>query len=211
MKNTIRNTVSEVYKQMNNNYSFNRDLLNFNNNVNVKNEYKNTNSNKRRNMNTNADVLKKNVNTSSNSIYIFLILFLIFLFLIGIVFFFKENILNFLKKLFKDEEDDVKIKELEDIISKQKKIQDETNNTIMKIKKENTKKEDTTKSKKKMKRNTAELLKEYTPEQIVKNDGYCYIGIDDNMRHCEKVYTDDICQSGDIYNRIDECLVPTKY
>jgi len=39
---------------------------------------------------------------------------------------------------------------------------------------------------------------------------YCYIGEDDNMRQCIQVFKDDVCTSGDIFNRIDECLVPRK-
>ena len=30
------------------------------------------------------------------------------------------------------------------------------------------------------------------------------------MRHCIEAYNGDICESGDVYNRIDECLMPKK-
>ena len=209
MKNTIKNTVSEVYKKVNNNYSFNRDLLNTNNiNTTSKNQYKNTNSNKKRIMNTNADILKTNFNKQNNSMYIFLILFLVFLFIIAIGLFFKESIIHFFKELFKNEEDQEKIKQLEDTISKNNALQNDMQNKMLELEKKNSTEKNKKKDKKLNKRISKDLLKDFSPEQFVKNDGYCYIGVDDNMRHCEKVYAGDICQSGDIFNRIDECLVP---
>ena len=51
----------------------------------------------------------------------------------------------------------------------------------------------------------------YPKDQIVKQDDmYCYVGEDDDMRQCVQVFKDDICTSGDIFNRIDQCLVPEK-
>ena len=35
-----------------------------------------------------------------------------------------------------------------------------------------------------------------------------FIGNDNNMRHCVQAYKDDVCTSGDIYKRMDDCLIP---
>jgi hypothetical protein len=42
----------------------------------------------------------------------------------------------------------------------------------------------------------------------MKEDGYCYIGTDNNMRHCVDAYSGDVCTSGDVYKRMDDCLIP---
>ena len=48
----------------------------------------------------------------------------------------------------------------------------------------------------------------YSSSQMVNEDGYCFIGTDNNMRQCVNAYKGDICTSGDIYKRIDDCLIP---
>ena len=53
------------------------------------------------------------------------------------------------------------------------------------------------------------LKQKYASSSVLNEDGYCYIGTDDMVRHCVDAYAGDICTSGDIYNRIDECLKPT--
>ena len=223
MKNTIRNTVSEVYKQVNNNFSFNKDLLNFNNNSNISsiksnsnsNNYINTNSNKKRAINKNADILSQNYSKTTNSGYTIMIFFLILLFVGGLIIFFKDKISEIVKKLFKDEESENKIKELESSMNEKNSLNSELQKELEKLKKESesqknkdSEKQTNTNKKKLSKNDVRELAQTYSPSQIVSNDGYCFIGMDDNMRHCVKAYAGDVCQSGDIYNRIDECLVP---
>ncbi len=60
------------------------------------------------------------------------------------------------------------------------------------------------------KKTNEELKKIYSEKQFVKENSFCYIGDDNNMRHCIEAYNGDICESGDVYNRIDECLMPKK-
>ena len=50
-----------------------------------------------------------------------------------------------------------------------------------------------------------------TENQNVKSNGFCYIGSDNNIRHCIEVYDGEICESGDVYNRIDKCLAPQRF
>ena len=65
------------------------------------------------------------------------------------------------------------------------------------------------KKEKKRKKNKNINKSDYSDNQIVKQDDmYCYVGEDDNMRQCIEVFKDDICTSGDIFYRIDQCLVP---
>ena len=56
--------------------------------------------------------------------------------------------------------------------------------------------------------NIDNLKQQYTSSQIVSEDSFCFIGNDDNTRHCVQAYKDDICTSGDIYKRMDDCLIP---
>ena len=44
--------------------------------------------------------------------------------------------------------------------------------------------------------------------KVVNEDGYCFIGSDNNTRHCVDAYSGDICTSGDVYRRMDDCLIP---
>ena len=129
--------------------------------------------------------------------------------------FFKDKISEFVKTLFKDEESENKIKELESSMNEKNSLNNELQKELEELKKKETesKKNSETKSdnntkKTITKKQIKELAQTYSPSQIVSNDGYCFIGMDDNMRHCVKAYAGDVCQSGDIYNRIDECLVP---
>ncbi len=81
-----------------------------------------------------------------------------------------------------------------------------------KVTEEESKKEmkEETKEEKKVKTNE-KLKKLYSENQFVKEQGFCYVGTDEDMRHCVEVYNGDICESGDIYKRIDKCLVPESF
>ena len=48
----------------------------------------------------------------------------------------------------------------------------------------------------------------YKNNQIVKGNGYCYIGFDNHMRECTDVYEGDICMSGQIFPTLDVCVNP---
>ena len=39
--------------------------------------------------------------------------------------------------------------------------------------------------------------------------GYCYIGKQNNIRHCAKVSSRNKCMSGDIFPTMDLCINPT--
>jgi len=54
----------------------------------------------------------------------------------------------------------------------------------------------------------SKLEKKYKDNQIVKGNGFCYIGFDNHMRECTDVYEGDICMSGQIFPTMDMCLNP---
>ena len=42
----------------------------------------------------------------------------------------------------------------------------------------------------------------------VKKQGYCYVGVDNSIRSCVKVYKNDTCMSGNIYPTQEICMNP---
>lgn len=263
MKNTIRNSVGEVYKETNNNdFSFNKELMENNNVINnnalsatkktnnlfnrIKsgnnNKNSNSNVNSKRNSNTNTNnntnknyvnrntTMKRNIvtettelmKTAQNGIssYVIIFMFLFVISLIAIVVFFQESIMNYFKQFFNDEDKDKVINELSKVAEQDKERQNKLNDEIKSLKDEiselasSKKKEDKKKEDKKKEEGVKKpkpsksILQQYSDSQILNNDGYCFIGSDNNVRHCVKAYQGEICSSGDIYKRIDECLVP---
>ena len=49
----------------------------------------------------------------------------------------------------------------------------------------------------------------YHKDQMVKKDGFCYIGFEKGHRVCTDVYQGDVCMSGEIFPTMDVCLVPS--
>ena len=108
MKDTIKNTVSEVYKPNNNNdYSFNKELFDNNNKnaaKNIKNlinndtVYVDKNTNKKTKYNNNGNNIFNNEIMNNNNGFSFGLLFIliIILSLIGVGIYFKDTIINFL-------------------------------------------------------------------------------------------------------------------
>jgi hypothetical protein len=54
----------------------------------------------------------------------------------------------------------------------------------------------------------SKIQTKYKDKQIVKGNGFCYIGFDNHMRECTDVYEGDICMSGQIFPTLDKCLNP---
>ena len=48
----------------------------------------------------------------------------------------------------------------------------------------------------------------YDKNQQVTNDGFCYVGYEKGQRECVPVQSGDICLSGEIFPRLDKCMVP---
>jgi hypothetical protein len=52
------------------------------------------------------------------------------------------------------------------------------------------------------------LNQNYKPEQIVKENSYCYIGYDNGQRECTNVFEGDICMSGEVFPKMEICINP---
>ena len=228
MKNTIKESVNEVYDTtQNTNARFNKNIYNYDKIID--NVIKNTSSSKIENNSKNKNVLSNtNVLTppsqshTSYGIYIFIgfILFIIILF--GVMYFFEEKIKNFLQGLLKNTKDEETIQSLKDQLENEKKEKDMLKKNMNKNEKKDKKEEDTkqmskttkkedTKNvniKNKLDSNLVDLKQQYSNSKIVSEDSFCFIGNDNNMRHCVQAYKDDVCTSGDIYKRMDDCLIP---
>lgn len=235
MKPTLRNSVKEVYKKSNNNinnYGFNNNLLNnknnTSNNININNN--NRENNKNNYVNNKNDYVTQPSMFNINTILL-IIFFLIVAGIISAVIYFKDSVLTFIKNTFFKEETERTEQEINDLkneleenqknkllieqeleeLRKQKLESESNKKTETNEKSESEKIKEQPKNTKKTKKSNEELRKLYSDNQFVKDDGFCYIGSDNNMRQCVEVYSGDICESGDVYNRIDKCLMPTHF
>jgi len=239
MKQTLRNSVKEVYKKSNNNnnnYGFNNTLFNNNNNNNTSNNIsvnksisnKNNNNVNKDNGDYNNDVSVSSTPFLNLNTIIIMFFFVLIVSIVGLVIYFKDFVLEFIKNTFFKEETEKterEINELKTELDENKKnkllIEQELEelrkkHSETKNKKETEQKTENEKTLKKepkkiSKKSNEELRKLYSDNQFVKSDGFCYIGTDDNMRQCVEVYNGDICESGDVYNRIDDCLMPNNF
>ena len=233
---TFNGNINSNSKNTSNNIIVNNNKnTNTNTNKNNTNKYnkKNSNTNKNTyiNVNTNKQI-KIDENKETNTIYknqgfkinittFFIILFFIFVSILGLFFYYKDKIIIYIKKYLKidDEVNELKNEmtkknnEASDLKIKLDSLEKEKENIKKENEKEKEKEKENEKNKKEEKKKIDDKIKNlkqtYSDSQIVKNDGYCYIGSDNNMRHCVEVYGGEVCESGDIYNRIDQCLVPT--
>lgn len=247
MKDTIKNTVSEVYGNSISTLNNNTDILDrISRNMN-----KNTINNTTNSIVNNSNTITKSMDATSkvsslpgprrsydydqtskgSGLWVLVVLFLIVV-VCGLLWFFKDNItkmVNDMKKgknKNKDEESDSK-NEVSDDRDKETDDEDEESDNEIEDEKQQEDNEPEVKEEDKNKKETPEaskisedkthqgvnekeLSQNYSPSQIVgENGGYCFIGSDENMRHCVKAYKGDICSSGDIYSRIDKCIVPS--
>lgn len=235
MKATIKESVNEVYKNMNQNASFNKNIHNFNKNISNINGLRNNSSNNTRKNNTNNNRNTKqpvyqNIENDNRENYnapnkgnftMIMIIFCIFLVSIlgGFVIYFKDKIFDFLNF---DNNDSTKVEDsevdtLKNVLDEKIKKEEEMQKEIIRLKKtstndapreENTTSVSQTDTSVKTNKDDSNIKQQYSDSMMVKEDGYCYIGTDDNMRHCVDAYTGDICSSGDVYRRMDDCLIP---
>ena len=236
MRDTIRNTVKEVYNTNVKNIGsvgpsslssslFEKNHSNTNKNVSVRNYDNNT---KLRLNNSNSQMNEGM--PPSNSSFIPILLFLLLLVAIaGAVYYYRKDIKKYFDKTFGKEktiskevveikENDEELKETKSLSEREGEIVEKDKLTIKKgdnvlvddkVVKKSKKEEEKKETKEtKVQKNKIDKSKYSQNQTVGKDDMYCYIGEDDNMRQCIQVFKDDVCTSGDIFNRIDECLVP---
>ena len=208
MKNTIRNTVEEVYDTNLNNIKVNPSLSA---STFVKSVPKEKNSNTRTletNNNSHLETNDTNYQKKGNGSFIFMLLGMLLFVFLGVLFYFRDKIKSYIDKKFYAPAKKVEItKQKEDKPPKKIETEDEQPKKNETEDKQLKKTETEDKPPLNKKNNNIN----YSENQSVNQDDmYCYIGEDDDMRQCIQVFKDDICTSGDIYNRIDQCLVPKR-
>lgn len=223
MKSTIRNTVKEVY---------NTELKDMNVNTSRMKAFSTPNKlNAAQRVN---DVAIDNTNPANihptsaqnNSVVLLLLALLFLLATLGVVYYFRNEIKGYFRKWFnpqkstskeviKIKENDEELKETRTVTENKGKHIEKDKLTIEKDGKVVVEDKIVKETQKNGGRTGVVATKKtnnkthYSDEKLVNQDDmYCYVGKDDNMRQCIQVFKDDICTSGDIFKRIDECLVP---
>ena len=197
-------------KNKNNDYGNNNG--NNNNNNNNMNNNSNSNGNNNGNKTNNSESFQfknmSNMNKNQNSpsklssfmnIVNFIIVFCIAV-LIGMVIYFQDKILASIQTMIRGESD--------------KSIKSNTNELVKRIDKlekeiqESKTKKEVAKRPVKSQEEKKEDVKNYSDDQIVKNDGFCYVGYENGQRECAPVFSGDVCMSGEVFPRLDKCMVP---
>jgi len=139
----------------------------------------------------------------------YLLIFL-FLLIVGIgvfIYFNYDQIKQYITDFMKPKEAEPPVKEAEKPAEEAEKPFDESEKTIKQN--EKAEKEKNEKIKKGGVNELNEKInKNYTPNQIVKENGFCYIGYENGQRECTNVFDGDICMSGEIFPKLDICINP---
>lgn len=222
-KNSNNNTNNNVNKNSNNNSNNNNILNNNSNKVNNTNkipDYNKVSLSELGNNSTNSGENKVVYETSIKSNFSFwnflsLLMFLIIIGTISAIYYFREKIINYFKSLISSETSKNNTKIMEDIEKMKKDNEDmlkKIDDNMKKEKETSDKNKDEKKEekegKKKVKSSKDVKGLNIQPNNIVKEEGYCYIGFEDGQRECAPVNTGDICMSGEVFPRLDQCSVP---
>ena len=153
--------------------------------------------------------------------YIPVLIVLLLVGIVGVVYYFKDNIINFFDKIYKIDSvekkadsvekktdniikqyNDDKIKQLElDKKKLEEDIKTKEQNEI--IKNNNIKNGGVNELNNAINNSTS-----YKKEQDVKENSFCYIGYDDGQRVCTNAFEGDTCMSGQIFPKMDICINP---
>ena len=234
--NEVYNTNQATFKK--NIYNFDEKLNTFNrNNENVGANIKsNTNANSNSRVSEQGAASVKTVSTLMFILPTILV-FIIIGGLATLIYLFRDNFIKVFNEVFRNDEIESKMNALEKQVADEKEQNKSLAHEMNAVKKEKESKEKELKEKESKEKGSKEkeskkskekgtdnkgkdekikprivnndtLKQNYTPSSIVDEDGFCYIGTDDNMRHCVSAYAGDICTSGDVYKRMDDCLIP---
>lgn len=190
------NVNKNIFNQQNDytNNDFNNSPNNYMNNSpnNYNNSYMNNNSPTKNSYMNNIP----SDNSSSSLLYYGFIMIIVLI--IGAIVYFKDIIINEIKKIYKPTNKiNDEIKQLNKSIKKEKQIRE---------KKEKEKETEQKKQKGGIKQLENKI--NYKTNQIAKDDGYCYIGYDKGMRNCGEIYESQVCMSGEIFPSLEMCMFP---
>ena len=215
-----KNSIESLLTKMNGNDSNGPQLKTI-----MKNEFQNVYG-KESNTNTNRklfpDIKPSNLTISA------IIFLTVTLLLVTILYYYRNNIIEYFKKIMSNIKIDSSgtVSELEnkyDILfdsinkklEKDEKEVSEIKSKLSEHELHTIHKEEQTNKEKETKIETGgvaslntKIEKKYKDNQIVKGNGFCYIGFDNHMRECTDVYEGDICMSGQIFPTMDICLNP---
>jgi hypothetical protein len=207
-------TIANEYKEMyGNKEPFGNANLSPNNLLKkiVPNQEFNNNVTRNYNKNLNNPITE---DISKPSQFPYLLIFILLLFLgIGIfIYFNRDKIYNFYKERVNPTKEEPP---QEDVLPEKPISKKKSDNEIKDIPEKNIKeinKEEREKNKKIKNGGVNELNKKlndnYSPEQIVRENSYCYIGYENGQRECTNVFDGDICMSGEIFPKMDICINP---
>ena len=231
MERSLKSLVKEVYKNSNDDGNFKfvgneKSRLNTSDSIKV-NRNRNGNSTNAEPLNGKSfakkiKTMKEEISQGSSMNVSTIILMTLFVFVCvvaAIGYNYYDEIIQRLKDYFHDNTREKELEsELQTVNDNNKIIQGELGNLKKEMEESKSKQDKSdqeTPKKKQEKKSYNQLSKKekklYSPDQFVKEQGYCYVGEEDNMRHCVEVYNGDVCESGDIFKRIDKCLMPKSF
>ena len=195
---TFSNEVNKNVLNQRNNYT-NNDFNDSTNNYVTKNNSTNNYSEKSyRNYPTEPSYELPLLETESSSWMFYTFLLFVLACVVGSIIYFKDNLIDYYNRFIKPNPNiNNELKQLNKSIKKEKEIR-----------KKKEKEKET--NKKKETGGIRQLSNQinYKSNQIAKDDGYCYIGYDKDMRSCGEIYEGQVCMSGEIFPSLEMCMFP---
>ena len=143
-----------------------------------------------------------------------IVVFSLILAILSIAYYFRDVLLSYYHTLVDGVKEINPIQTLEKTLSEEKAPVPAHNPTLTAATIQSEEKEDEEKKKKQENGAIGQLQNKidtslYRKEQLVKKDGFCYIGFEKGHRVCTDVFQGDVCMSGEIFPTMDVCLVPS--
>jgi hypothetical protein len=143
-----------------------------------------------------------------------IVVFTLILAIVSLIYYFRDTLLSYYRSAMDEIKEINPIQTLEKTLSETKDPEPAPNPTLTASTIQSEERE--AEEKKKMEENGAirQLQNKldtslYRKDQMVKKDGFCYIGFEKGHRVCTDVYQGDVCMSGEIFPTMDVCLVPS--
>ena len=143
-----------------------------------------------------------------------IVVFSLILAILSILYYFRDVLLSYYQTLVDGVKQVNPIQTLEKTLAEEKAPVPAPNPNLTAATIQSEEKEDEEKKRKQEKGAIGQLQNKidtslYRKEQLVKKDGFCYIGFEKGHRVCTDVFQGDVCMSGEIFPTMDVCLVPS--